>query len=166
MIRTFESGSHACGSDRRNALRLSRPQGLAGIAAQSAAERVAAQMALADLSLATFLNEAVVPYEDDEIPRDYGGSQKGTRNFSADHAGVASGPRSHLSRSNCFARWSQARATSHAALRPVTVSAGGKQVKASNRRAMNGSPHTLQYLCLAIGTRCLCKRCRRYYCCR
>jgi ethanolamine ammonia-lyase large subunit len=42
---------------------------LAGIAAQSAAERVAAQMALADLPLATFLNEAVVPYEDDEVTR-------------------------------------------------------------------------------------------------
>jgi ethanolamine ammonia-lyase large subunit len=42
---------------------------LAGVAAQSAAERVAAQMALADLPLATFLNEAVVPYEDDEVTR-------------------------------------------------------------------------------------------------
>jgi len=42
---------------------------LAGIAAQSAAERVAAQMALADLPLATFLDEAVVPYEDDEVTR-------------------------------------------------------------------------------------------------
>jgi len=30
---------------------------------------VAAQMALADLPLATFLNEAVVPYEDDEVTR-------------------------------------------------------------------------------------------------
>jgi ethanolamine ammonia-lyase large subunit len=42
---------------------------LAGVAAHSAAERVAAQMALADLPLATFLNEAVVPYEDDEVTR-------------------------------------------------------------------------------------------------
>jgi len=42
---------------------------LAGIAAQSAAERVAAQMTLADLPLATFLDEAVVPYEDDEVTR-------------------------------------------------------------------------------------------------
>jgi ethanolamine ammonia-lyase large subunit len=42
---------------------------LAGIAAQSAAERVAAQMALADVPLATFLDEAVVPYEDDEVTR-------------------------------------------------------------------------------------------------
>ena len=42
---------------------------LAGIAAGSAEERVAAQMALADLPLRTFLNDAVVPYETDEITR-------------------------------------------------------------------------------------------------
>ncbi|GAB3326851.1 ethanolamine ammonia-lyase subunit EutB [Larkinella ripae] len=42
---------------------------LAGVAAQTAEERVAAQMALADVPLTTFLNEAVVPYETDEITR-------------------------------------------------------------------------------------------------
>ena len=42
---------------------------LAGLAAATAEERVAAQMALADLPLATFLSEAVVPYEQDEITR-------------------------------------------------------------------------------------------------
>jgi ethanolamine ammonia-lyase large subunit len=42
---------------------------LAGVAAQSAAERVAAQMALADLPLSTFLQEALVPYEEDEVTR-------------------------------------------------------------------------------------------------
>lgn len=42
---------------------------LAGVAARSAEERVAAQMALAELPLATFLDEAVVPYEDDEVTR-------------------------------------------------------------------------------------------------
>lgn len=42
---------------------------LAGVAAQSAAERVAAQMALADLPLSTFLAEALVPYEEDEVTR-------------------------------------------------------------------------------------------------
>lgn len=42
---------------------------LAGVAAGSAEERVAAQMALAGLPLATFLNEAVVPYEKDEVTR-------------------------------------------------------------------------------------------------
>ncbi len=42
---------------------------LAGLAATSASERVAAQLALADLPLRHFLNEAVIPYEADEITR-------------------------------------------------------------------------------------------------
>jgi ethanolamine ammonia-lyase large subunit len=42
---------------------------LAGLAATSAAERVAAQMALADLPLADILAEPVVPYETDEVTR-------------------------------------------------------------------------------------------------
>ncbi len=42
---------------------------LAGVAAGSAAERVAAQRALADLPLRHFLNEAVIPYEEDEVTR-------------------------------------------------------------------------------------------------
>ena len=42
---------------------------LAGVAAQTAQERVAAQAALADVPLATFLSETVVPYESDEITR-------------------------------------------------------------------------------------------------
>ncbi|KQQ33078.1 ethanolamine ammonia-lyase [Duganella sp. Leaf126] len=42
---------------------------LAGLAATSAEERVAAQMALADLPLRLFLNAPVVPYEDDEVTR-------------------------------------------------------------------------------------------------
>jgi ethanolamine ammonia-lyase large subunit len=42
---------------------------LAGLAAESAAERVAAQMALAELPLATILAEPVVPYEVDEVTR-------------------------------------------------------------------------------------------------
>ena len=42
---------------------------LAGIAAQTGEERVAAQYALADLPLHTFLSEPVVPYEQDEVTR-------------------------------------------------------------------------------------------------
>src|SRR5580692_2619329 len=42
---------------------------LAGVAAQSAIERVAAQMTLADLPLKTFLDVDLVPYEEDEISR-------------------------------------------------------------------------------------------------
>ncbi|WP_043459773.1 ethanolamine ammonia-lyase subunit EutB [Azohydromonas australica] len=42
---------------------------LAGVAAASARERVAAQMALAEVPLTRFLEEAVVPYEQDEVTR-------------------------------------------------------------------------------------------------
>ena len=42
---------------------------LAGVAAGSAEERMAARLALADLPLRAFLAEAVVPYEDDEVTR-------------------------------------------------------------------------------------------------
>src|SRR5258708_3791275 len=40
---------------------------LAGVAAETGEEQIAAQYALADLPLATFLHEPVVPYETDEV---------------------------------------------------------------------------------------------------
>src|SRR5450432_1936109 len=42
---------------------------LAGIAARSDEERVAARMVLADLPLSVFLGEPVIPYEHDEVTR-------------------------------------------------------------------------------------------------
>ncbi len=42
---------------------------LAGVAADSAAERVAAQVCLADVPLAAFLAEPLVPYEQDDVTR-------------------------------------------------------------------------------------------------
>jgi hypothetical protein len=42
---------------------------LAGIAAESGEQRAAAQMTLADLPLRTFLDEALIPYETDEVTR-------------------------------------------------------------------------------------------------
>jgi len=59
---------------------------LAGLTAASAEERVAAQMALADLPLRLFLNELVVPYEDDEV----------TRLIIDDHDAAAFAPLAHL----------------------------------------------------------------------
>ena len=59
---------------------------LAGLAAESEEERVAARMALADVPLATFLSEAVVPYEDDEV----------TRLIVDGHDAVAFAPVAHL----------------------------------------------------------------------
>jgi len=59
--------------DLRTLLARASPQrsgdALAGVAAQSAEERMAARMALADLPLSAFLDEAVVPYEEDEVTR-------------------------------------------------------------------------------------------------
>src|SRR5262249_29119460 len=42
---------------------------LAGIAASCAGENAAARLCLADVPLATFLNEPLVPYEADEVTR-------------------------------------------------------------------------------------------------
>src|ERR1700681_3066111 len=42
---------------------------LAGVAAASAEERVAAKFCLADLRLTTFLNDLLIPYETDEVSR-------------------------------------------------------------------------------------------------
>jgi ethanolamine ammonia-lyase large subunit len=59
---------------------------LAGIAAESAEERVRAQMALADVPLKAFLAEPVIPYESDEV----------TRLICDSHDGAAFRPVSHL----------------------------------------------------------------------
>src|SRR5579859_2094406 len=53
----------ACASPRRSG------DELAGIAARSDEERVAARMVLADLPLTIFLNEALIPYESDDVTR-------------------------------------------------------------------------------------------------
>src|SRR5476651_1635704 len=42
---------------------------LAGLNADSYEERIAAQITLADVPLKVFLNEAIIPYESDEITR-------------------------------------------------------------------------------------------------
>ena len=59
---------------------------LAEIAATSDAERAAAQMALADVPLKRFLNEALIPYEQDEV----------TRLIMDSHEKAAFAPVSHL----------------------------------------------------------------------
>lgn len=53
----------ACASSRRSG------DELAGLAADTDVRRVAARMVLADLPLATFLNEALIPYETDDVTR-------------------------------------------------------------------------------------------------
>jgi ethanolamine ammonia-lyase large subunit len=59
--------------DLRDLLAKATPQRsgdrLAGIAAKSAEQMIAARIALADVPLKQFLHETVIPYEDDEITR-------------------------------------------------------------------------------------------------
>jgi ethanolamine ammonia-lyase large subunit len=65
--------THYIFDDLRDLLAKATPlrsgDALAGIAAHSAEQRVAAQSALADLPLSHFCNEQVVPYESDEVTR-------------------------------------------------------------------------------------------------
>ncbi|MHA6846470.1 ethanolamine ammonia-lyase subunit EutB [Ralstonia syzygii] len=78
---------------------------LAGIAAASAAERVAAQMALAEIPLRHFLDEAVIPYEADEV----------TRLIVDTHDAAAFAPVSHLTVGD-FRDWLLGDAADEAAL--------------------------------------------------
>ncbi|AXV80281.1 ethanolamine ammonia-lyase subunit EutB [Ralstonia solanacearum] len=78
---------------------------LAGIAAASAAERVAAQMALAEIPLRHFLDEAVIPYEADEV----------TRLIVDTHNAAAFAPVSHLTVGD-FRDWLLGDAADEAAL--------------------------------------------------
>src|SRR5450830_509028 len=78
---------------------------LAGVAAGSAEERVAAQMTLAELPLATFLNEALVPYDEDEV----------TRLILDTHDATAFAPAAHLTVGD-FRNWLLSDAADAAAL--------------------------------------------------
>jgi len=83
---------------------------LAGVAAESDRERVAAQMALAELPLKHFLDEVVIPYEDDEV----------TRLIVDSHDAAAFAPVAHLTVGD-FRNWllgEDATETSLAALAP------------------------------------------------
>ncbi|WP_213762215.1 ethanolamine ammonia-lyase subunit EutB [Caballeronia sp. dw_19] len=84
---------------------------LAGVTADTEEERVAAKMALAQVPLRTFLNEAVIPYESDEV----------TRLIIDDHSPQAFADISHLTVGD-FRNWLLADTTDSAAL--IRVSAG------------------------------------------
>jgi ethanolamine ammonia-lyase large subunit len=84
---------------------------LAGVTADTEEERVAAKMALAQVPLRTFLNEAVIPYESDEV----------TRLIIDDHSPQAFAEISHLTVGD-FRNWLLADTTDSAAL--IRVSAG------------------------------------------
>ncbi len=81
---------------------------LAGLAAESDAQRVAAQSIIADLPLKTFLSELVIPYEDDEV----------TRLIVDTHDPIAFAAVAHLTVGG-FREWLLAYETDAAALRDV-----------------------------------------------
>jgi ethanolamine ammonia-lyase large subunit len=69
---TIDSTSYAFADLRELLAKATPPRSgdrLAGIAADSAEEMIAARIALANVPLKQFLNEAVIPYEDDEVTR-------------------------------------------------------------------------------------------------
>jgi ethanolamine ammonia-lyase large subunit len=84
---------------------------LAGVAAASEEERVAAKMALAQVPLRAFLNEALIPYESDEV----------TRLVMDDHSPEAFAEIAHLTVGD-FRNWLLSSKTDTAAL--VRIAAG------------------------------------------
>ena len=81
---------------------------LAGVAAQSAEERMAAKMALADLPLTTFLQQPLIPYEQDEV----------TRLILDEHDAAAFAPLRHLTVGD-FRNWLLSEAADSATLARV-----------------------------------------------
>jgi ethanolamine ammonia-lyase large subunit len=99
---------------------------LAGLAAASAQERVAARMALADLPLTVFLNEALVPYEADEV----------TRLIVDTHDGAAFSAVSHLTVGG-FRDWLLAETTTHVELSALAPGLTPEMVAAVSKLMRN-----------------------------
>ncbi len=99
---------------------------LAGIAAQSAQQRIAAREVLADLPLATFLRDAVVPYEADEI----------TRLIVDGHDAQAFAPVAHLT-VGAFRDWLLSEAADTAALRALAPGLTPEMVAAVSKLMRN-----------------------------
>lgn len=101
-----------CFKDLKDLLAKASPprsgDNLAGIAATTAVERMAAKMCLADLPLPVFLSEAVIPYEADEV----------TRLITDRHDGVAFAEISHLTVGD-FRNWLLADSTDEATLSSI-----------------------------------------------
>lgn len=99
---------------------------LAGIAAIDAEERAAAQLALADLPLAAFLHDAVIPYEQDEV----------TRLIIDTHDARAFAPVAHLTVGG-FRDWLLSDATDGAALAALAPGLTPEMVAATSKICRN-----------------------------
>ncbi len=99
---------------------------LAGVAAQSAEENVAAKMALADVPLKQFLKEAVVPYEADDV----------TRLIIDEHDAAAFAPVSHMTVGQ-FRDWLLSDAADTATLKRLTPGLTPEMVAAASKIMRN-----------------------------
>lgn len=99
---------------------------LEGVAARHDTERVAAQMALADLPLAHFLQEALVPYESDEV----------TRLIIDSHDRAAFAPVAHLTVGG-FRDWLLSDAAHEAALSALAPGLTPEMVAATSKLCRN-----------------------------
>ena len=99
---------------------------LAGIAAIDAEERAAAQLALADLPLAAFLHDVVIPYEEDEV----------TRLIIDTHDARAFASVAHLTVGG-FRDWLLSDATDGAALAPLAPGLTPEMVAATSKICRN-----------------------------
>ncbi len=117
-------------SDLRTLLACASParsgDTLAGIAAQSAQQRIAARELLADLPLARFLSDAVVPYEDDEI----------TRLIVDGHDAAAFAPVAHLT-VGAFRDWLLSEAADTATLQALAPGLTPEMVAATSKLMRN-----------------------------
>lgn len=99
---------------------------LAGVAAENATERMAARLALAELPLAHFLHEAVVPYEADEV----------TRLIVDTHDAAAFAPVAHLT-VGAFRDWLLSDAADSAALAALAPGLTPEMVAAASKLMRN-----------------------------
>ena len=99
---------------------------LAGLAADTEEERAAAKMALAAVPLRTFLDEAVIPYEEDEV----------TRLIIDDHCADAFAPIAHLTVGE-LREWMLADATDSQALARVAPGLTPEMVAAVSKLMRN-----------------------------
>lgn len=99
---------------------------LAGIAAASEEERVAAKMSLAAVPLRAFLNEALIPYESDEV----------TRLVIDTHSSAAFEEIAHLTVGD-FRNWLLATTTDTAALTRITAGLTPEMVAAVSKLMRN-----------------------------
>jgi ethanolamine ammonia-lyase large subunit len=128
--------AHAVGSDRfafpdlKTLLAKAGPMRsgdlLAGVAADSEAERMAAKMALADLPMRRFLEEQVIPPDDDEV----------SRLILSQHDAAAFAPIAHLTVGE-FRNWLLSDATTEQTLRNLTWGLTPEMVAAVSKLMRN-----------------------------